>query len=69
MDMWMVKQEINGFPNLDTIMKGGSCSRTTIIATNTNTKTHFFPNFPPPFMVSTSLFLHKLEEDNICLMM
>ena len=28
-----------------------------------------FPNFPPPFLASTSLFLHKLEEDNICLLM
>jgi hypothetical protein len=27
----------------------------------------YFPIFPPPFMESTSLFLHKLEEDNICL--
>ena len=23
-------------------------------------------HFPPPFLVSTSLFLHKLEEDTIC---
>jgi hypothetical protein len=26
-----------------------------------------FPIFPPPFLASTSLFLRKLEEDNICL--
>jgi hypothetical protein len=29
----------------------------------------FFPIFPPPFLARTSLFLHKLEEDNICLLM
>jgi hypothetical protein len=38
-----------------------------LTSTNTDTDIHFFPNFPPPFLVSTSLFLRKLEEDNICL--
>ena len=67
MNLWMVKREMNGFPNPDRMMNGVSCSRETITATNTNTKRHFFPNFPPPFLASTSLFLRKLEEDNICL--
>jgi hypothetical protein len=67
MNLWMVKRETNGFPNPDTVMKGGVMFKSDFTATNTDTETHFFPNFPPPFLASTSLFLRKLEEDNICL--
>jgi hypothetical protein len=67
MNLWMVKRETNGFPNPDTVMKGGLMFKSDFIVTNTDTYTHFFPNFPPPFLVSTSLFLRKIEEDNICL--
>jgi hypothetical protein len=38
MDMWIVKQETNGFPTRIQMDKGGmSCSRVTITATNTDT--------------------------------
>jgi hypothetical protein len=67
MNSWIVKQETNGFPNSNIVMKGGVMFKSNFIATNTNRDTHFFLNFPPPFMASTSLFLCKLEEDNICL--
>jgi hypothetical protein len=67
MDLWMVKRETNGFPNLDTVMKGGVMFKSDFTATKKDTYTHLFPNFPPPFRVSTYLFLHKIEEDNILL--
>jgi hypothetical protein len=41
----------------------------TITANNMDTETNFFPSFPPQFLVSTSLFLCKIEEANICLLM
>jgi hypothetical protein len=58
MDMWMVKQETNGFPNMDKMMKGVSCSRETITATNTDTRTHLFSKFPPTIS-SKYLFIFK----------
>jgi hypothetical protein len=67
MDWWIVKEETNGFTNLNTKIRWVSCSRATITTINTNTKTDFFLNFPPPFLASTSLFLRNIEEDNIFL--
>jgi hypothetical protein len=46
MNLWMVKRETNGFPNLDTMMKGGVMFKRDFTATNTHTMTHFFP-IPP----------------------
>ena len=66
-DLWMVKREKNGFPNPDKVMKGGVMFKSDFTTTNTDTHIHLFPNFPLPFLESTSLFLRKLEEDNICL--
>ena len=47
MNLWMVKGETNGCSNLDTVMKGGVMFKSDFTATNTNTETHSFPNFPP----------------------
>jgi hypothetical protein len=47
MNLQKVRQETNGFSNPGSMMKGVSCSRATVIATNTNTETHFFPKFSP----------------------
>jgi hypothetical protein len=70
MDMWMVKRETNGFPNPDSNDEGGCHVQERLLLPLTQIQRHIsFPNFPPPFLASTSLFLRKLEEDNICLLM
>jgi hypothetical protein len=43
MNLWMVKQETNGFPNMDTVMKRGVMFKSDFLTTNTDTATHFFP--------------------------
>ena len=67
MDLWMVKQETNGFPNLDTMMKRGVMFKSDLLALTQIQIYIYFPIFPPPFLATTSLFLRSLEEDNICL--
>jgi hypothetical protein len=67
MNLWMVNRETNGFPNPNTMIKGGVMFKRDFTTTNTDTDTLFLPNFPPPFLASKSLFFCKLEEDNICL--
>jgi hypothetical protein len=59
-------QETRGFSNLDTRRVKG-CHVQRSLFHRVHVYTHFFPDFPPPFMASISLFLHKLDEDNKCL--
>jgi hypothetical protein len=70
MDMRIVKREMNGFPNPDSNDEGGCHVQERLLLPLTRLQRHiYFPNFPPPFLLRTSLFLCKLEEDNIFLLM